>query len=80
MAVEYVIYYFGYELVKYIGDKKVYVLGTSKYYKDIHNALFKIKKRYERIKHQRFNRKKRNEAKMLARQWVKWFNEVEEDE
>ena len=74
MAVEYYIDYLGFIILKYMGDSTAYVQSFPKIpFKNIEEALSYVKQEYTRLKHKRLNRKTRNEAKLLAREWNKRF-------
>lgn len=76
MAIEYGICYLWSTIIKYFGDSTIYVRSfPNKPFKTIEEALSYVEQEYTRVKHKRLNRKTRNEAKLLAREWNKHFEE-----
>ena len=74
MAIEYYICYLGFIILKYMGDSTAYVqYFPKKPFKNIEEALSYVKQEYVRLKHKRLNRKIRNEAKLIVREWNKRF-------
>ena len=63
-----------FEIVVY-KDNSVYVFRYKRSFKNLKKAISYIKFKQLRLKHFKFNRKKRNEAKMIARKWGEFFNE-----
>ena len=76
MPVEFAVIYLRYTFVKYFGDTRIYVreLG-NKSFQNINEAVFRVQEIERRFRRKRLNRKKRNKAKLLSREWSRILGE-----
>lgn len=77
--VEYTVYIPAYsvELTKYT-DGTVHIHSYDKSFKNLKNAIRFLKFKKSRIKHFKWNRKKRKEVKMYSKKILSFLNEKEE--
>lgn len=77
MGVEWMTYYKGYTLIKYVGDTTIYLEHKNeKHFKNIKRALWYLRMKRLRQKRKHLNRKKRNQVKLETKKWMKVFEET----